>query len=966
MTGEFFVQQVDFNLIMKTYSKITGNFLVVGLAIFWAAQNICLAYQLSSAPWVVQSVPQMFIQPPSGLRVSEQTSTENGQVQPASSGSSVNVSAVLDGNPNTYVTLTNLAAFTQAPSLLINLSQTCAIDRVVICGTSNGLIMWANSQSSASQLPLGLVNVYVGNTPQSMSIAGSYAIPYDAGNPISQPMDIRFSPAVGQYVKLELQTRVNWPNCGFGGNVWFGWGNVTNPVDQRWQISEVELYGTPNTVATNAVVLEANAPYALSLAAGDLSYYLTELTGQPHPIIAPSQTNLYSGNLYTVQDLAYLAPDYPTMMANIASGLLPTNEVNITVNGRVITFTGWPYRCVDWSVWEFLERQGVHWVYPDVHGDYVPSTGVNLGMLPLKMSSSSKMIYANWNSGLFQPWPAWVQQSPQQSWLYIWRNRWTSAWSSGPWGNEMPYIKSTGTIAPQFAEGFTGYPHNMSSVMPLRILTNNPSWWGSADGTNYNPYSVQFDLASPGADAWVAQKVLAWDAVYHGPSQSVQSLSPDDFDNAYNILPVDAVTFSVDTNTLLADQIYGGSISGLPWVWGWHPSSGAYYKLLSSVANAATNQLIGGLAYADVFDPPASNYPANVQMEVCLYGSPNLPFTSTPNAGMKAALDTWHQRCSKLAVYDYSLLFSDVWQTDQRLPVPMVSAYVDNARYLAGIGALRGGVQATETSLQFNPWDFYAWPRVRWNTNLTSSQILTNFFTGYYREAAAPMLAYYQAMENYQYSNGIDLHFHGYCYNISPGSFPLSVLNQMETNLQYATSLATNWYVLNRIHDATNALGWVMSQSGLTNMSMLSNYSIYNAVPATGTYSVILTNFSPYTVYGTGAYSTPVWNENAENGWDFDGAAVVKQTLNFTQPGNYRVDTVCRCKWSSGNYPTLRVILGPSSSATISTAPKIRSSTFVTNSCVLSIPYAAPFDLIIAQDQQGQFLCITNVQLTKQ
>jgi len=45
-----------------------------------------------------------------------------------------------------------------------------------------------------------------------------------------------------------------------------------------------------------------------------------------------------------------------------------------------------------------------------------------------------------------------------------------------------------------------------------------------------------------------------------------------------------------------------------------------------------------------------------------------------------------------------------------------------------------------------------------------------SFFTGYYDEAAAPMLAYYQAMENYQVSNNVSMYYMGYAYNITPCS----------------------------------------------------------------------------------------------------------------------------------------------------------------------------------------------------
>ena len=162
----------------------------------------------------------------------------------------------------------------------------------------------------------------------------------------------------------------------------------------------------------------------LQIAALDLSYYLGELTGSPHPIITSAQTNLYPGTIYRIKDLASLAPDYDTMMANIASGALPTNPV-VSLVGREIQFTGWPYRCVDWGVWQFLEDQGVRWVYPDGHGDYVPTgNGVSLSMLPLNMNPSATSIFANFDADSFNPWPqAWLQ-SIRQEYLYFWRNRW--------------------------------------------------------------------------------------------------------------------------------------------------------------------------------------------------------------------------------------------------------------------------------------------------------------------------------------------------------------------------------------------------------------------------------------------------------------------------------------------------------------------------------------------------------------
>jgi len=938
---------------------------VLSLAIFWTACNLGQAAKLDSSGWLVQQLGlpgQTQLIPPARLQA-----FPGGQTTTQSSLGATQIAAppwwqvLFDNNPATMVTLTNLAASANVPSLLLDMGQTNAVYRVVLNGTNNGLKLWPNSLSQTNP-PLGLILAYVGNTPQTMTNVASFLVPPDSGNPINTSMDLRFSPVVGRYVKVALQTKVTW-----GTNYWPGYAPnfQASTVDTTWNVGEMEVYGCtgPNIQTNfNAVVLEKNAPAPLALAANDLSYYLSELTGLPHPIITPSQTNNYSGTLYCVSDLKPLAPTYQTMTNNMATGLLPTNEVNVTISGRVVTFTGWPYRCVLWSVWEFLERQGVRWVYPDNHGDFVPTgSGVNLGMLPLMFSSCAKSIYANWPATDFLPWPVWEQQSTRQEYLYVWRNRWNNSWNVGPIGGaEIPAMPPTGiTLSGQYTEGLAGYPHNSSTVVPQRILTNYPSWWGSANGTNYSPTAVLLDMASPDAAAWIAGKVIACDA--SSPLPTTHPLNTLHYLNAYNFLPLDAITFSMDTNSLAADALYASTVgSGVPWITGSSHSSGSYYDLLSSVANIATNQIIGGLAYADVFQPPASNYPPNVQMEVCMYGSPNLPMTSPPNASLKSAFDTWAQRCSRLATYDYSLLHIDYWQGDPRLPVPMVNAFVEKAQYLAGIGALNGGCQATDVSIQYNPWNFYAYPRTRWNTNQTSGQIEQEFFTGYYKEAAAPMLAYYQAMETYQVSNNADMHFHGYCYWANPGTFPLYILNEMQTSLQTAQVLATNWYVINRINDATNCFSWLLAQRGVTNLSTLTNFSAYPVVPASGTYTVNLSGGSHFN-NPNGFYYVSASAIQA-NSWQFNGASMIQETLNFPAAGQYLVTVVSDCNYYNGGWPTMRVFLGGSCSGSI----PITSSTPVTNSFLATVSSPTALDLVVTQDSSGKSLRVTQIQITPQ
>ena len=459
---------------MSNWSRL--RLLCAGLLIFWVGSGAMHAAKLDPGAWKIY--PLHIPKPPTGLKIEIAPPTGTNPVAPGSPNLLTNLT---DNNPATFVTLTNTGINTIG--LLINMGQTNVVDRVFLIGTNRHLNLWPNYSQNQTNPPLGLIVVSIGNNPGlMMKQVGTWTVPYDAGNPVDTEVDLRFSPAAGRYVQIQLQTNVTW-----GFNYWPGYALTSQlpaPANLTWNVGEVELYGFNGPMTNlNAVVCDNplnSSSNSLQIAALDLSYYLGELTGTPHPIITSSQTSLYPGRIYRIEDLASLAPDYNTMMANIASGALPTNSV-VSVAGREVQFSGWPYRCVMWGVWEFLERQGVRWVYPDGHGDYIPTnSGVSLNMLPLQVRPSAISIYANFDCNSFQPWSVSVQ-SVRQEYLYPWRNRWNHDWNGyGPLGGaEIPAMPSPGgTVNSDYTEGFDGFPHNFGSVVPMRILDIYTNWWG--------------------------------------------------------------------------------------------------------------------------------------------------------------------------------------------------------------------------------------------------------------------------------------------------------------------------------------------------------------------------------------------------------------------------------------------------------------------------------------------------------
>jgi hypothetical protein len=598
-------------------------------------------------------------------------------------------------------------------------------------------------------------------------------------------------------------------------------------------------------------------------------------------------------------------------------------------------------------------------------------------MLPLKVIPSAISIYANWDCGSLEPWFNGMLQSVRQEYLYPWRNRWNASFNAGPIGGaEIPALPSPGgTVNSSYAEGFVGYPHNFSSVVPNRILeipsAPYTNWWGWAttnagsqvNPTN-NPYGINptFTMDDPTLISWVAKKMTNVAAV--NPLACSYPLNILHWHRSYNLLPIDASIYSQDPFTMASNGPV--QLNYVPWVtkYGGPQYSGAYYSFVNAVATQAQQLgytgLVGALAYADVFAPPANIpiFPTNVQVEVCLYGTPNLLMSDPANAGMKAALDGWHSTCSHLATYGYALL-----QPYPQLPVPLVAGTVDQAQYFASIGALDGGCQADLGFLPYNPWNFYAWPRIRWNTNQIASQLETEFFNGYFREAAAPMLAYYQGLENYQVTNGINMHYSGYAYGITPGSFPLSVLAAMQANLAAAAQIATNWYVIDRVNDIQSGFNWVITNAGLAGVS-LTNTAPYQIIGSTtNTYTVNLTNmvaFMPAYVGVDWAYlepGPPVY-------WLFTAGAQIQETFNVATAGTYTVAVTARGVVAANIWPVMNVYFGPGNGSV-----SVNTATDSTYNFTFTVP-ANVWDLVITYNNAAvagaRQLIIDNIQITQQ
>jgi hypothetical protein len=148
----------------------------------------------------------------------------------------------------------------------------------------------------------------------------------------------------------------------------------------------------------------------------------------------------------------------------------------------------------------------------------------------------------------------------------------------------------------------------------------------------------------------------------------------------------------------------------------------------------------------------------------------------------------------------------------------------------------------------------------------------------------------------------------------------------MQTNLLAAQSLATNWYVINRIIDMTNQFGWLLAARGITNSSQLTDYSSYSTIPATGTYTVNLSNMT-----GLAYVPSPNQVELRYGDLNLNGPCEASQTYNFIQAGNYRLDIVCAGNnyYNDGDQAYIDVMLGPSSTGYVPIANGFQTNSYV-------------------------------------
>jgi len=516
------------------------------------------------------------------------------------------------------------------------------------------------------------------------------------------------------------------------------------------------------------------------IGARDLGYYLGEITGRPVPVIQAEDKTKYPGLLLVIES--------PQPVDRFADDLLRTERqaVHVYREGREIRFAGHTWAAVFYSVVEFLDRQGVRWLYPSVYGDYVkPGKGLDLAVLPLQYTPRMEL-------------------------------RWFGGHSNFP-GNKYwtPYHRWNAFFARQTAYSGMGH-HSFASLIPGELYKTHPEffpvladpkWEAHLKTQGYNlgervPYEVwpgsmgkPFCTSSPEAREYIV-------------ARTVERAKRDPAFHVLVVGEMDATWNWCECPRCMKQDIPG------------HPNHPAFTgssksERLADLAAYLGRRLkeelgdrplqVAVMAYNQTIFPPqtVAKFPANVTVNVVVgagsapgyrvYLSPGSPHNQ-PAADI---LKQWAAKTSHLGIYTHDLLTSG----RQGVPYVMVTGTGEWFRFWSKLGASSVPPEVgtyPEQRWLYNPWSYYVYSRLAWNPDEPAETLRNDFFTGYFREASEPMLAYYTTLENHVRANDLTYGQSDLFLQANPQIFTAEVVDKAQEHLRKAEEAAKNDFVIRK------------------------------------------------------------------------------------------------------------------------------------------------------------------------
>ncbi|MGD0089173.1 MAG: DUF4838 domain-containing protein [Planctomycetota bacterium] len=651
-----------------------------------------------------------------------------------------------------------------------------------------------------SKFPRSL-NVYVGETFETLKLVAHEASldTEDKKAGSSQSMILReesyfrFPPAKGRFAKFEIGQ---------------------NGAGLPWAIAEINIHAAtrePDAAKRTAVICDAEfirgrdgkpAPFnPLKLAAEELQYYLMELTDAPVDVLTPDEAAGRTGLRFRLvtppaEQVPNPEPD-PKNLDDVAVEREGRRDAGAPRGeGDEIRISGPTPRAVLYAAYEFLESQGVRWLYPDPNGDMVPARkGLNLSVLPLhyRPPFSSRGFIAAGIPG--------VKQEFYMSFLE--RHRFTMGYNYG--------ACPLGTI-PRMNCGF-GWAHTMGEIFGGGIMwgeksaiqTAHPDWW---PGPYRKGWSKVPCTSNPEVSDYVMKRID--EAIVKRAQDKLPAYQ------GFSVHPTDSPAFCECERCRklfgTAERVDPDGAEDSCGTWDY---SDYHFHLIDTLAKrlqaAHPEAFLKTLAYANHERPPKkiARLPDNVLVDICPWWRP-LPVDSPQNREIRDNLQAWQSRCNSIGIWSYVLIYSDTTfgypAGEKNFAVPNARAIISQNRFYNDIGIRSVGTQLYGPQLHW-PWGTYAYARTTWRPQESAETILQDFFRGYYGEAWEPMLRWYEALEQAALAKDAD--------TSRPDArlFENGLIGKLRGHLKEAASAAKKWYVKERVELARYDTEWTWTQA---------------------------------------------------------------------------------------------------------------------------------------------------------
>ena len=531
--------------------------------------------------------------------------------------------------------------------------------------------------------------------------------------------------------------------------------------------------------ARDAVVVPDEMPGAYSapadLGARDLSYYLGEIMGRTVPVVRPDQAGDFSGLRFVLEK------PKPREFAKDDILHRELQSVNVYRKGREIRFAGHTPIGVFYSVVEFLDRQGVRWLFPSVYGDHVLRRGeLDLSILPLKYTPQMELRWLGGAPG-FQHAERWL---PYQRWNHFFGGRGTAYRGMGH--------------------------HSFSGLIPVKLYEEHPDWFPMLTDEKWKahlkkrgyklgqriPYSaaprrIAFCTSNRGARDYIVSSVLQ--KAKEKPHYHSVMVGEDDA-SLWCQCPA---CRKQDEKAIVEEfsLVHPEPVSS---------TSERMFDLIAYLGRRLQEESpdrtiqVASMAYSRSMHPPVTidKLPSNVSVDVVL--GPRflvgLPPSSARNQETVRRLELWAQKTEHLGVYNWDLLIG-------MYPRPFVGSLSEWFRFWKELGV--DGIEPEvrtypEKIWRSNPWYHYAYSRLAWNPDEPAEKILSDFFQGYFGGAARPMRAYYQCLA--EQVRATDLPY-GAWYGGGPTKelFTPAILQTMGKHLRDAEQRARGFIVRKRV-----------------------------------------------------------------------------------------------------------------------------------------------------------------------